>query len=587
MLEGVCMRLGLSKSKNTINYYIIKDYTKNGKRSTKHIHRIGNLEEVKMLAGSNDYKEWLDDYVKKYNEEHLDKREEIIIKKQLGKRIPKNNKYLFNIGHLFLEDIYYDIKLNEISDMIAEKYNFKFDLNNILSYLIYGRIIYPSSKLKTHQLSKKFLNCPELMLHHIYRGLTYLNKEMNYIQEKLFENSLNTLDRNSRIIYFDCTNYYFEINEEDDLKKYGINKQHQPKPQVGMGLFMDGDGIPLAMNIFPGNESETKQLLPTENKIVDKFKLKDSRIVICTDAALCTDEVKNYNIKDGRGFVITQSLKKLKDNYQKEALNKTGWRISGDLKKVYNIEDIEDDEELYEQYYNTLFYKIIETETTSVKQDLIVTFSLKYKEYFNKIRNSQIERASRKINNTTKGEKMKLSQSQNDYRRFIKETALSAENKKSEKYEYSINEDLIKDERGYDGYYALTTNLSDDIETILKVSKGRWEIEESFRIMKHDFASRPVELSREDRIKAHFLTCFIALIIYRILEKKLDYKYTTSEILDTLRGMNVFESKGDGYMPGYERTDLTDDLHDLFKFRTDYEILNYKFIEKILNQIKQ
>jgi transposase len=471
--------------------------------------------------------------------------------------------------------------------MIAEKYNFKFDLNNILSYLIYGRIIYPSSKLKTHQLSKKFLNCPELMLHHIYRGLTYLNKEMNYIQEKLFENSLNTLDRNSRIIYFDCTNYYFEINEEDDLKKYGINKQHQPKPQVGMGLFMDGDGIPLAMNIFPGNESETKQLLPTENKIVDKFKLKDSRIVICTDAALCTDEVKNYNIKDGRGFVITQSLKKLKDNYQKEALNKTGWRISGDLKKVYNIEDIEDDEELYEQYYNTLFYKIIETETTSVKQDLIVTFSLKYKEYFNKIRNSQIERASRKINNTTKGEKMKLSQSQNDYRRFIKETALSAENKKSEKYEYSINEDLIKDERGYDGYYALTTNLSDDIETILKVSKGRWEIEESFRIMKHDFASRPVELSREDRIKAHFLTCFIALIIYRILEKKLDYKYTTSEILDTLRGMNVFESKGDGYMPGYERTDLTDDLHDLFKFRTDYEILNYKFIEKILNQIKQ
>lgn len=580
------MRLGISKSKNTINYYIIKDYTKDGKRSTKAVHKIGNLEEVKKLAGNQDYNEWLKNYVKEFNEKNLDKKEEVIIKKHVGKQISKYNKCLFEIGHLFLEDIYYDLKLNEICENISNKYKFQFNLNDILSYLIYGRIIFPSSKLKTHELSKKFLCAPEMQLHNIYRGLTYLNKEMDYIQEKLFENSLSTLNRNSRVIYFDCTNYYFEINEEDELKKYGINKQHQPKPQVCMGLFMDGDGIPLAMNIYSGNESETKQLLPTENKIVNKFKLKDSRIVICTDAAMCTDEIKKYNIKDGRGFVITQSLKKIKEEYQNEVFINDNWRICGDLKNLYNIKKIEDDEELHKKYYDTLFYKIIPTETASVKQDLIVTFSFKYKDYYKDIRNNQIERAKKKINQNTNGDKIKLNHNQNDYRRFISETALTNDKKEIEKYEYSINDTLIKDEEKYDGFYGLTTNLNDDIETILKVSKGRWEIEESFRIMKHDFLARPVELSREDRIKAHFLTCFIALLIYRILEKKLDYKYTTTQILDTLRDMKVLELKGDGYTPAYERTDLTDDLHDVFNFRTDYEILDYKFIKKIFNKIK-
>lgn len=580
------MRLSYSKSKNSTLFYIIKDYTKNGKRSTKIVHRIGNLEEIIKLAGNQDYNEWLKDYVKKYNEEHLDKKEKIIIEKHIGKQIPKNTKFLFDIGHLFLEDIYYDLKLDKICEDISNKYKFKFDLNDILSYLIYGRIIYPSSKLKTHELSKKFLGAPNIELHNIYRGLSYLNNEMDYIQEKLFENSLNTLNRNSRVIYFDCTNYYFEIDDEDDLKKYGINKQHQPKPQVGMGLFMDGDGIPLAMNIYSGNESETKQLLPTENKIVDKFKLKDSRIVICTDAAMCTDDIKKYNIKDGRGFVITQSLKKIKQEYQNEVLKNDNWRISGDLRNLYNIKDIENNEELQKKYYDTLFYKIIPTETASVKQDLIVTFSFKYKDYYKDIRNNQIERAKKKINQNTKGDKIKLNHNQNDYRRFINETALTND-KKEINYEYSINEELIREEEMFDGYYSLTTNLIDDIETILKVSKGRWEIEESFRIMKHDFLARPVELSREDRIKAHFLTCFIALLIYRILEKKLNYKYTTTQILDTLRDMKLLELKGDGYTPAYERNDLTDDLHDIFNFRTDYEILDYKFIKKIFNKISK
>ena len=577
------MRLGISKSKNTINYYIIKDYTKNGKRSTKHVERIGNLEEVKKLAGNQDYQEWLKDYVKKYNEEHC-KKEIITIKKNNKKIIDSNINNKFNVGYLFLEKIYNQLKLKDICDNIQNKYKFKFDLNEILSYLVFARIIYPSSKLETFKQCQNFIEQPKFQLHDEYRALSYLADNIDFIQEKIFENSKKVIKRNSEIIYYDCTNYFFEIELDDEFRKYGINKQHQPKPQVGMGLFMDGDGIPLSFNIYPGNQNEQKTLIPEETKIVNNFKMDNTKMILCTDAGLASDEIKKYNIKDNRGFVITQSLKKLKDSEKEKVFDDNDWRLPGDLKNVYNLNDIRNSEELKEKYYDKLFYKIIPSETKSVKQDLIVTFSFKYFDYNRNIRNSQIERAKKSIdtNQTTRKGK-----NQNDYRRFIVDTKSTDTGEVAENSNLSLDEDLIKQEEQYDGYYALTTNLVGDIEQILKITKGRWEIEESFRIMKTDFLARPVNLSREDRIKSHFLTCFMALLIYRILEKKLDYKYTTSEILKAIRNMNVLESKGDGYIPEYIRTNLTDDLHDTFGFRTDYEINTYKDFKKIFELIKR
>ena len=577
------MRLGISKSKNTINYYIIKDYTKNGKRSTKHVERIGNLEEVKKLAGNQDYQEWLKDYVKKYNEEHC-KKEIIIIKKNNKKIIASNINNNFNVGYLFLENIYNQLKLKDICDNIQNKYQFKFDLNEILSYLVFARIIYPSSKLETYKQCQNFIEQPKFQLHDEYRALSYLANNIDFIQEKTFENSKNVIKRNSEIIYYDCTNYFFEIELDDEFRKYGINKQHQPKPQVGMGLFMDGDGIPLSFNIYPGNQNDQKTLIPEETKIVNNFKMDNTKMILCTDAGLASDEIKKYNIKDNRGFVITQSLKKLKDSDKVKVFNDNDWRLPGDLRNVYNLNEIRNNEELKEKYYDKLFYKIISSETKSVKQDLIVTFSFKYFDYNRNIRNAQIERAKKSIDTNQATRKGK---NQNDYKRFIVDTKSTDTGEVAENSNLSLNEDLIKQEEQYDGYYALTTNLVGDIEQILKITKGRWEIEESFRIMKTDFLARPVNLSREDRIKSHFLTCFMALLIYRILEKKLDYKYTTSEILKTIRNMNVLESKGDGYIPEYIRTNLTDDLHDIFGFRTDYEINTYKDYKKIFELIKR
>lgn len=601
-------RISYSKTKNSLNYYIIEDYKKNGKRTTRKLEKIGNIDSISILASKEniDVDTWLNNYLNtfKKNNPPKDAGQIIIIEKNSSKLIPMNIVNKFNVGYLFLKDIYYSLKLDKIVKDITEKYKFEFDLNEVLCNLVFSRIIYPSSKLKTYELSKNFIETPKYNLENLYRGLTYLNSDLDYIQKQLYNNSKSVIDRNTKIMYFDCTNYYFDINEETELQKYGHGKDGKAKPLVGMGLFMDGNGLPIAMNIFPGSDSETKQLIPLQKQIANDFDLEDKKTIICTDAAMCTDEIKQFNIKDGRSFVITQSIKKLKQIYKDEIFKDDNWRIVGDLTHIYKLSDILNDEEKSIMHYETVFYKIVQTETAHVVQDLIVTFQIKYRDYLRNVRNGQIERAKKKISSTNKGDKIKLSNNPNDYRRLIKEDVEVMESKKksnNEKnsnslnesskkekysYSYSIDEDIIKEEEKYDGYYGITTNLNGDISEILAISKNRWEIEESFRILKTDFDSGTIHLSREDRIKAHFLTCFISLLIYRILENKLDYKYTHNQIIEKLKEMEVYEEKGSGYSPAYVRTDLTDDLHEVFGFRTDYEIIPYKDFEKIFRQVK-
>lgn len=574
------MRLKVTNSKNNTHYSIIYDYTTlSGKRTTKVFENLGNMLQLEERFGKTDTLVKVNEYVEKLKNES----KEEIIKKEYNpnKRISPRIKRSFNVGYLFLQKLYNQLKINDICNDIQEKYKFQFDLNEILSYLVYARIIYPSSKLETFKQCQNFIEQPQFKLHDEYRALSYIAKNMDFIQENLFNNSKDIINRNSNIIYYDCTNYFFEIDNEDDIRKYGISKEHKPNPIVGMGLFMDGDGLPLSFNIYPGNMNEQKSLIPEESKIVNNFKLDNTKTILCTDAGLASDEIKKFNIKDNRGFVITQSLKKLKEEYKQQVFDKSNWRIPNDLKNIYDLDNIENNKELKEKYYNTLFYKIIETETKSVKQDLIVTFCFKYFDYNRNIRNNQIERARKSIENNNVTRKGK---NQNDYRRFIDSINSTDNGEVAENTSFSINQSIIDEEEKYDGYYALTTNLIGDINEIFKIVKGRWEIEESFRIMKSDFQARPINLSREDRIKAHFMTCFLALFIYRLLEKKLDNKYTSSQILDTLKNMKMLEQKGCGYEPEYERTILTDELHELFKFNTDYEIISYKNIKKILQQ---
>lgn len=577
------MRVRKIKSKNSIHYAIIKDITNiNGKRTTCIYENIGNMDKLKQRAGDMDPLEWLDNYVKELNLKNKEEKLPVIITKDPTRLIDKNCRCSFNVGYLFLECIYYKLGLNKIANKIQDKYKCQFDLNDILSKLIFSRIIYPASKLKTLELSKNFIEQPNFEYHHIERALPIISKEMDFIQSELYKNTQKYCKRNNKILYYDCTNYYFEIEEEDDFRKYGKSKENRPNPLVQMGLFMDGDAIPLAFNITPGNTNEQETLQPLEQKILDDFNL--AKFVVCTDAGLASNENRKFNNIEGRCFITTQSLKKMKKHLKEWSLDLTkGWKLPGS-DKVYDISKLREEDELMKNFYDDTFYKERWINENGLEQRLIVTYSVKYQEYQRKIREGQIQRALKLIETNPK----KIGKTkQNDPKRFITTINTTKDGEVAEEKHFEINKDIINQESMYDGLYAVCTNLEDPVEEIVKVNHRRWEIEESFRIMKSEFKSRPVFHRKEDMIKAHFTTCFLALIVYRYLEKELDEKYTVTEIIDTLKEMNMKLENKDSYIPNYARTDLTDDLHDKFGFRTDYEVIDTKKFKKIFTQIKK
>ena len=570
------MRLKISKSKNSSSLYVIKSYRDNGKNTSKIVEKLGTYDELLKKLDGQDPIEWANQYIEELNNKEKEQTREVIVKYLPTKPIDKNLQLSFNGGYLFLQKIYYELELNKICKEISEKHKFDFDLNSILSRLVYSRIIFPSSKLATYQLSSKFIEQPNFELHQIYRALEVIAKENDFIQSSLYKNSLKLTKRNTGVLYYDCTNYFFEVEQEDGIKQYGPSKEHRPNPIVQMGLFMDGDGIPLAFNINKGNANEQITLKPLEKMILADFEL--SKFVVCTDAGLASEKNRRFNDINGRAFITTQSIKKLKEHLKIWSLEPTGWHLLNDV-NTYDISKLDDEEDR-----DKIFYKERWIKENDLEQKLIVTYSIKYRDYQSKIRNSQILRAQKLIDtNPSRVEK----HNQNDYKRFIDKRNFTPDGEIANKEIFSIDTELILNEEAYDGFYAVCTNLEDDASKIIKINKRRWEIEECFRILKSEFKARPVYLSRDDRIEAHFTTCFISLIIYRLLEKKLGEKYTCHEIIRELRDMNFYKIKGEGYIPTYTRNDFTDDLHKAFGFRTDYQIVSKKQIKNIFKETKR
>ena len=489
--------------------------------------------------------------------------------------IDKNIRRSCNSGYLFLQDIYYSLGLNKICDSIAEKYKFDFDLNDILSMLIYSRIISPGSKLSSLESAQRFLEQPKCELHQVYRALEFIAKENDFFQAELYKNSQNIINRKKEVLYYDCTNYYFEIEDEDDFRKYGVSKEHRPNPIVQMGMFMDADGIPLAFSLFDGNQNEQPSMSPLEKKIIKDFDASD--FIVCTDAGLSSTANRKFNSIQGRGFVTTQSIKKLKGFLQDFCLEDDGWYLPGSNKK-YKLSELDEEAD-----YDKVFYKDRWINEDNLEQHLIVTYSIKYRNYQRTIRERQIERAKKFIESPSKLKKNRA----NDPKRFIEQGHCTPDGEVASKTITSLNQEQIDNEAKYDGLYAVCTNLEYDVSSIIKINQKRWEIEECFRIIKTEFKARPVYLSRKDRITAHFTTCFTALVVYRILEQKLNGKYTCEELIETIRSMDMMIAPREGYIPTYTRTDITDALHDAFGFRTDYQITSQKNMRKILNQTKK
>ena len=558
------MRVSTSKSKNAESFYITKSYINDkGKSTSKIIRKLGTFEELSAKLGTDRdgviawAKEQALIETRRYREDGESKT--VLIPFHSDRQLDYGKQVFYEGGYLFLQSVYYGLKLDRVCRKIRSRHKFEYDINAILSDLVYTRILDPSSKRSSFKAASRYLEPPSYALHDVYRALSVLADECDFIQSEAYKNSFFFGKRSNRILYYDCTNYYFEIEQENGSKKYGKSKEHRPNPIIQMGLFTDGDGIPLAFSLFPGSSNEQTSLKPLEKKILQEFG--HDKFIYCSDAELGSEANREFNHMGQRAFIVTQSIKKLPAEEKKWALERTGFKRVSDESDA-EITSLDDGDK------GSLFYKDEPYTTKKLHQRLIITYSPKYAAYQKTIRGKQIERAEKMVSD---GKMKKQRKNPND----------------PASIHYYLDEEKIAEEEKYDGLYAVCTDLLDDpVKDILRVSEGRWQIEDCFRTMKTDFSARPVYVQREDRITAHFLTCFLALLVYRMLEKKLHKKYTCEEILGTLKEMNFAGIEGQGFIPVYKREHITDELHTASGFRTDYEFITKRQMKTIQKKSK-
>ena len=563
------MRVTTSKSKNSESFYISKGYVNNkGVSTSVIIRKLGTLKELLPEHGPtrDDVMKWAREEARletlKYKKEQQTKSVQIAF--HSDHKLDYDQQVFYSGGYLFPQAFYYQLQLDKTCRKLRDKHKFKYDINAILSDLIYARILEPASKRSSFKTASEFLEKPSYQLHDIYRALDVLGNECDFIQSEVYKNSHLLGKRNDKVLYYDCTNYFFEIEQEDGDKKYGKGKEHRPNPIIQMGMFMDGDGIPLAFSLFPENANEQTSLKPLETKVLQDFGC--TKFIYCSDAGLGSEAIKKINHAGERAFIVTQSIKKLNKDDKRWALDKTGFKRVSDDSPVDLSKIPEDDMGLY--------YKDEPYTPHSLHQRLIITYSPKYAKYQKTIRNEQVERAEKMLHS---GKTKKERRNPNDPARFIGKTAVTEDGEIAK----------IENEALYDGMYAVTTDLlDDDVKDILKVSEGRWEIEECFRIMKTDFEARPIYLQEDMRIKAHFLICFLALVIYRYLEKGLGNTYTCETILAKLKTMNFANVQEQGFMPLYTRDKLTDALHQVCGFETDFQLITKSQMKTIQKKSK-
>ena len=572
------MNLHITKSKNAESFYIAKSYAKSGGgTSSKIIRKLGTLEQLLPEHGPtrDDVLAWAKNEVKLETEKYKKEKEAktIMIPFRADRQLDYGVQKFYRGGYLFPQSVYYGMQMHKLCRKLKAKYKFRYDINAILSDLVYARILEPASKRSSYKTAMEFLEKPSYAIHDVYRALDVLGTECDFIQSEVYKNSSFLGKRNDKILYYDCTNYYFEMEQESGSIKYGKSKEHRPNPIIQMGLFMDGDGIPLAFSLFPGNTNEQKSLKPLEEKILRDFGCQ--KFIYCSDAGLASESIRTYNHMGERAFIVTQSIKRLAKEDREWALSRTGFKRVSDDKPV-DITVLDEDD-------TGLYYKDIPYTPKKLHQRLIVTYSPKYARYQKSIREKQVERAEKML---ASGNTKKTRKNPNDPARFIGNESVTNDGEIAKEHKY-LDVEKISSEAQYDGLYAVCTDLlDDDVNGILKVSEGRWQIEECFRIMKTDFSARPVYLQDENRIKAHFLICFLALLLYRMIEKRLDYRYTCDEILHTLKTMNFAEVEEQGFMPLYKREKITDALHDACGFRTDYQFITKSSMKTIQKKSK-
>lgn len=617
------MKLNYDRKSKDPTYFIQMGIRNGKKTTTKNIKRIGKHSE--LLAITSDPLAYAKKQVEEFNREYQEGKIDMSLKVNFNEKLSASDNVaskstLLNIGYFFLQKIYGDLKLKDFFRTVQDNSKVSFDCNDINRFLSFSRILDPRSKLGTFDRLDSYYEKPSFEYQHILRFLDVLQENYDEYLEHLFLNSGNIVKRNTSVCYFDCTNYYFECEDEDDeyvdevtgeilkgLRRYGPSKEHRPNPIVQMGLFMDGNGIPISMCINPGSDNEQKCTVPLEQKITKMFKGK--RFIYCADAGLGSLDIRKYNSMGGRAFVVTQSVKKLSDKLQEAVFNDYDYRrISNNAPiTIEHMKGFDRHQEKNLELYNDTVYKVLladravdvglyeektykngKTKTVKSKgileQRIIVTFSRKMMEYQRHIRNAQIERAkdilkNRNVEDVKKGP--------HDVTRFIKRTSTGKDGEKASDH-YAIDQSVIDNEEKYDGYYAIATNMEDDVKTILAINSNRYKIEDCFRVLKTNFSARPVFHRNRKRIIAHFMVCYTALLIYRLLENKLDQygtHFTTENILETLQNMNVMNTQDAFYTAAYTASQVCTALNGVFDLGLDKKYYLPKELTKKVKKI--
>lgn len=528
-----------------------------GKARNRIFEALGR--EDRLRENHEDPESWARAYVDELNKTAYTEPKLLTVTWNPRDEIPFGRQVLFNGGYLFLQKIYNELSLPYACRKVQKEARTKYNLNSILSSLIYGRLLQPASKRATIlHCAGELLEPKQLELHDVYRALSVLAGRTDWLQTFLYRQSQKLVKRSDHILYYDVTNFYWEIEEEDAFRKYGHSKENRPNPIVQMGLFMDASGLPLAFSLWPGNTNEQVTLKPLEEKIIENYGLE--KFITCTDAGLSSKGNRIFNTKGERAFVTTQSLKTMKKELQDWIFSPQDWKKDGD--RTGRTWDLEGARNTADR--NAVFYKERWIKDGTFEQRLIVTFSRKYMEYQRRIREGQICRAQKLIEKNPSRLKTK---GVNDCRRFIEKVAVTTEGEVAPIQLYGLDDARIAEEEKYDGFYGVCTNLDDDISVIIKINKGRWEIEEAFRIMKNELEARPVFLSRQDRIEAHFLICYIAFLILRLLERRLMDNgfrdFSIPEIVEALRSIQYGKAKNI-YLPMFQRSTLTQALSHSF-----------------------
>lgn len=617
------MKLFYDKKAKDPTYYAQQGIRNGKKTTTRNVKKFGKHSE--LLKITDDPLSYVKNEIKKMNEEYRVGRVEYDYKVDFNERVEATEDEVslskeLNIGYFFLQEIMHHLKLKDFFAKSAEDRKIKFDSYTILRFLTYARILDPGSKYHTWQNLEKYYEKPSFDYHQILRCMDIINDDYDKYLQWVYEKSNSVVKRDSSILYYDCTNFYFECEKEDDivvdevtgeimcgLRKYGVSKEHRPNPIVEMGLFMDRNGIPVSMCIHSGNTSEQLTAVPLEKELLKM--IDGAKFIYCADAGLGSYNIRKFNSMGGRAFIVTQSIKKLSDTLKTAVFNDYDYKLLSTDKQV-SIEALKTMDKTDEnnlELYNDMAYKILHADKLidlglyeektlkngktikvkakgTLKQRVIITFSRKMMEYQRAVRNRQIERARKMVERNDPEE---IKKGPNDIRRFMKRTATTKSGEKAT-VSYIIDEEKIKEEEKYDGYYAVATNLEDDAKDILAVAHKRYKIEDCFRIMKTNFSGRPVFHWTESRIRAHFIICYTALLVYRLLECQLDNQgthITTKNLITTLQNMKVVNVHDVEYMAIFKGSKTLDALTELSTLDLDRAHYRPKDLNKKIKKI--